>query len=143
MHPLAAGRFAKAHEANRFEPFANFARALDYSLKLNLGRGIKIEHEAAGHFGIAGPAIPRMQLQPGQLRNCRETFDAIDLKIGLVAAGDFSQREYARRSRHRMALKKMLAADAVGRPDNRARPALQMRDHPWSADSVVAREIQL
>ena len=84
-----------------------------------------------------------MQLQTGQLCNLRKTLDAIDLKIWLIAARDLRQREHARRVRHRMALKEMLAADTVGRTNDRARPAFQMRDHPRSDRFKVVREIEL
>src|ERR1700730_10963496 len=37
----------------------------------------------------------------------------------------------------------MLAVDAVGRANNRARPTLQMPDHPGSDRFVIVRQIQL
>ena len=143
VHTLAARRFAEAHEANGFEPVANFTRALDDRREINIRRGIEIEDEAAGHLGIPGLAIPGMQLQSGQLRNFRETLDSIDLKVRLLAARHLRQREHARRARHRMALKKMLSANSVRRANNRARPAFQMRDHPGSNYLVVLRQLQL
>jgi hypothetical protein len=86
MHPFAARRFAKAHEANGFQPVANFARALNYVREINAGRRIEIENQTPWDVGISRLAVPWMQLESGQLRNFRETFHSIDLKVWLLAA---------------------------------------------------------
>ena len=142
VHPFAAGRFAKADETNGFQPVANFARALITASKSTPGAGSRSKTKRPGRSGFPGWQFHGCSSSPRQLRNFRKTLHSIDLKVRLFAARNFGQREHARRSRHRMALKKMLAVDAVGRANNRAWPPLQMRDHPASDGFVIARQLQ-
>jgi hypothetical protein len=71
-----------------------------------------------------------MQLQRSDLRDRGQRFDAVDLHIGCAIALHLDQLEQIRHAGHRMTLEELLPAEAIGRPHQRARPTLEMRQHP-------------
>ena len=84
-----------------------------------------------------------MQLERRDLRDGRQALDPIDLEIGLTIAGDRHEFEQVRRARHGVALKELLAGEAIGRPDDRAGTPLDMPHHPGPDRFKIAREIEL
>ena len=56
--------------------------------KFDIRRRVEIENKAAGKGGVAGLVVPWMELDAGTLRHGRQTFDTVDLHIGLAVAGD-------------------------------------------------------
>src|SRR6185436_16187138 len=85
----------------------------------------------------------RSILDGGDLRGGDQAFDAVDLDIGRAVSRDLDRREQVRHAAHLVALKEPLAVDAVGCPDDRARTALEMIDHPRPDLFEVLRELEL
>ena len=84
-----------------------------------------------------------MKLERGDLCHGRQPFDAVDLKVGLAVARDRHELEEIGRTRHGMALKELLAADAIGNPDDRARASFDMAHHPRPDSLEIACEVEL
>ena len=143
MQALAAGGLAEALQADIGQMLPHVLGGFDDIGKFDIRRRIEIEHQPARDIGRIRRAIPGMQFEAADLRHRRETLDAIDLQIRLAIAGDFHQLQQLRGARHRMALEEFLAADAIGRADDGAGPALQMADHPAADRLEITREIEL
>ena len=111
--------------------------------ELHLGRGIEVEHQSTGDFGITFRAVPRMQLERADLRDRNERLDAIDLHIGRLVAPDLDEGEEIRDAGHGMALKELLAVDSIRRAHQRAGPAAQMRQQPLADGFVISGEVEL
>src|SRR3982074_2995627 len=84
-----------------------------------------------------------MHLESADLGDGGEPLDSLYLYVRRLIALDLRQGEEVRDARHRMALKELLAANAVGRTYQRARSALQMRQQPFANRLVILRQIEL
>ena len=93
VQSLATGCLAETFEADCREPRAHFQSSLDHRAESDIGRRIEVEHQAAGHLGLVGLAIPRMQLDAPALRDRGECLDAIDDHIRLMVTGNLNQIE--------------------------------------------------
>ncbi len=109
----------------------------------HIGCGVEIEDEAAGHFRIAGLTVRRMELDGGYLRRGDDRLEAVELGVGFAVAAHFDQRDGLRHAGHLVALKELLAADAIGRADDGAGAALDVVEHPRADFFVVAGEVKL
>ena len=87
--------------------------------------------------------VPRVVFDGGDLRGGDQTFDAVDLDVGLAVAFDLGQREQVRHALHFMALEEALAINAVRSPDDGAGSALQVLDHPGTDLLEVLRKVEL
>ena len=87
--------------------------------------------------------IPGMVFDGCDLGCCDQTFDPIDLNVGLSVSFDLHQADEVRHAQHGMALEEPFRIDSIGRADDRARPAFKMLDHPWPNLFKVARQIDL
>src|SRR6185312_10311135 len=143
VQPLAAGRLEEGLETQPLEPLAHFARGLDHRLEVDIGRRVEIEHQPFRDLRLLRRAVPRMQLQRGNLRKSSQPFDAVDLHIGLAIAGDPRKADQAGETRHGVALKEPLAADAVGATHQGARPARDVRQQPLADRGHVLGEFPL
>src|SRR5271169_3973670 len=104
VQPLAAGRFAETDQSERVEAIAEFARALDDGAEIEVRRRIKIEDQPSRHFGRIRLAVPRMQLERGDLGDGDQSLDGVDLQVRLMIARDFYELEHLRHARHPMTL---------------------------------------
>ena len=144
MQALAARRLAEGHEVQFPQPRGDLAGARDHRIEADIGRRIEIEDQAARQFGIAGLAVPRMQLRRPHLGHGDQAFDAVDLEIGFLVAAHFHFRQEVRGSGHGVTLEEvLLAVDPVGRAHNGAGPSGDMIDHPVAHRLVIAREFDL
>ena len=143
MQALAAGGLAEAFESERSQALTHLTRSIDHSGECNIGRRIKVEHQPSRHIGFVRRAIPGMKFESADLRDSDQTFDAVDLHIGLAVAGDFHDIDQVRHTGHGMALKEGLAADSIGRADDRAGAASDMFDQPVADLLHVMGEIEL
>ena len=143
MQPLAAGGLAESLQAQRLQPFGDRQRALDHVAETQVGRRIEIEHQPARQLGLAGLAVPGMQLGGAALARRHQPFDLVDLQVGLLVAFDLHLFQEIGTARHGVALEEDLAADAVGRAHQRARPTPDVVDHPRADRLVVLRQLEL
>ena len=143
MKPLATGGFAEALQANVRQPLPHVLGGLDDIGKLDVRRGIEIEHQAPRCVVRIRGAIPGMQLQPADLRHRRQSLDTINLQVRLAIAGHLGQFQEIGGALHSVTLKEFLTLDAIRRADNGTRPAFQMADHPAPHRFEIAGEIEL
>src|SRR5262245_46692854 len=130
MQPLATRGLAERLEPELFQTRLQFLRGFDDRVERNVRIRIEIENETAGNRRMAGLIVPRVILNSRDLRCCNQTFDTVDLRIGLAISFDVHQADQVRHAAHGMPLKESLCIDAVWRADEGARPALEMLDHP-------------
>ena len=84
-----------------------------------------------------------MQLDGADLRDGGQSFDTVDLQIGLLVAKHRHQFQQVGRPRHGMTLEELLAADPVRCADDRAGSSLDMLDQPRADRFVIAGKILL
>ena len=143
VQPLAAGGLAKTFHADFGEVLPHILGGLDDIGEFDLWCGIEIEHQPAGNVGRVRRTIPGMQLEPADLRHGRQTFDAVDLQIGLAIARYFYQFQQVRGAGHRVALEELFAADAVGGAYHGTWPSLDVPDHPAADRLEITGEVEL
>ena len=144
MQALAAGGLAEADEAELLQPLAHFARGIDDVVEGQARAGIEIEDQPARRL----PARPGAQFQGCSSSapiwaSGGQALDAVDLQIGLLVAGDLRPVPAGSTCPAWRGAGRTLAADAIGRPHDRAGPALDMGHHPGADGFEIAREIQL
>src|SRR5579872_3335346 len=143
MQSLAAGHLAEADQAAAFEAFLHLARRFDDRREGHVRSGIEVEKQPAGYGRMPGQAVPRVELDGRGLSKGRQSFDAIDLKIGFSLRRRPYELDQVRRARRSVALEELLTVNAVGRADDRTGPSPQMRHDPFADRFVVAGEIEL
>ena len=143
VQTLAPGRLEEALEAQLLEPLTQLARRLDHRFQPHVRRGIEIKHQPAGHFRPTGNAVPRMQLQRGDLRQRGESIDTIDLEIRLAVPRDPRKADQAREAAHGVALEESLAADTIRAADQGAGSTLDVRQHPLADRREIVGEFAL
>ena len=128
MQSLAAGGLAEARPGRALSAARRISLAASMtSSKLDV-RAQDRDRTPAGPAlrAASGAQFHGCSSSAADLRHRGQPFDPVDLQIGLAVAGNLHQFEQVRGARHRMALEELLAADAVGRADDRAGPSLQM-----------------
>ncbi len=143
MQAFSTRSFAKGDKPEGLEPVAHLVGSSDYGVKLHIGCRIEIEHQSTRSVRMARLAIPRVDLETSSLRNGRQTFNAINLKVRFAVARYNRQLHQMGRAPHGVTLKEQLTPDSIGRPNNGARPTFDVRDHPGANSLVVARKIKL
>ena len=82
MQAFAPRCLAEADEADGVETVPHFTSGIHDCGKGNVGAGIKIEHESAGDFGIVRLAVPGVEFEGGDLGDCCQSFDPVNLQVG-------------------------------------------------------------
>ena len=113
MQALAAGGLAERFQAGCLESIADFDGAGNDRFESNIRGRVQIEDQAAGHFGIAGRAVPGMKLERSDLCGRSERLDAIDLHVWRLVAAHFDGREKIRHAGRSVALKELFGADTI------------------------------
>ena len=88
---------------------------LDDGAEIQVRRRIEIEDQSSRYFRRIRRAVPRMQLQRGNLGDGDQSFNGIDLQVRFMVARYLHELEQLRHSLHPVALKKMLPADSIRR----------------------------
>src|SRR5215469_13757253 len=142
MQALAAGGLAEAFHAECGEMLPHSICGFHHVGKIDVRRGIEVEHQSSRHVILVRRAIPGMQFEPTELRDRSKALDMVDLQIRLAVAGNPHQLEQLRRALHAVALEELLTLDAVGRAYDRAWPADKMRHHPLADGLEIMCEIE-
>src|SRR5262249_4091899 len=77
------------------------------------------------------------------LRERRKRLDVIDLQVGLAIPRHLHEVDQARGALHRVALKELLTADAIGRAHERAGAPGEVAHHPGTDGLEIPRESEL
>ncbi len=88
MQSFAPGRLAKADEPQLVQALAQFARPVDHGGEFHIRGRIEVEDQPARQLRLAGPAIPRVELEGTDLGQGGQAFDLVDLQIGFGFTGD-------------------------------------------------------
>jgi hypothetical protein len=115
MQALSARRLAEGDEAEGLEALLQLLGRRNDAVERNVGRRIEVKHEPPRHGRMRRLIVPGMELDGRDLRRSNQTFDPVDLDVGLAVALDLDSREQARHAAHLMALEEALAVDAVPR----------------------------
>jgi hypothetical protein len=78
MQTFAAGCLAEADRTEIFQPIAHLLSGFYYDGEGYIRSGVEVEHEPAWHLGPLRLAIPRMQFDSGNLRDGRQSLNAVD-----------------------------------------------------------------
>src|SRR6266404_1687653 len=105
MQAFSTRSLAKGDKPEGLEPVPHFVGSGDYAIKLYIRCRIEIEHQSTRSIGIARLAIPRVNLEAGSLRNGRQTFDTIDLKVRFAVARYSRRLQQMGHAPHGMTLK--------------------------------------
>ena len=118
----------------------SFAAAITVS-KSTSGAGSRSKVSRSGISGSPCFASPGMKLQHRDLPHRHHAGFGIDREVRLAFTRDANGFRVRLQSRHDMALKKLLAADAIRRAHDRKRPPRDVRQNARRGDFVVADEI--
>src|SRR5215203_3235482 len=83
VQSLAPRRLTKGHEPERFQTLLHFFRRFDNYVESDVWRGVEIENQPARNRWMALLVIPRVVFDRSNLSRCNQSFDGVELNIGL------------------------------------------------------------